>query len=134
MPSIAGRLLVSRASPGTHRGCGVYLARGTRRALIQRGMVNSAKRCSEDEPYGVGAEDIVAERDRSALRQEALAEASDGLRDRLRRYEVKLILEALEASRGNQTEAARRLKVPLRMLAHKMKMLGIRRRGYEAGP
>jgi DNA-binding NtrC family response regulator len=53
-----------------------------------------------------------------------------GLRERLRRYEVKLILEALEATEGNQTKAAVRLKLPLRTLAHKMKALGIKRRGY----
>jgi DNA-binding NtrC family response regulator len=53
-----------------------------------------------------------------------------GLRERLRRYEVKLILEALKATDGNQTKAAARLKLPLRTLAHKMKSLGIRRRGY----
>jgi DNA-binding NtrC family response regulator len=97
-------------------------------------MVNSAKKCSEGGLTGIGAGDREAERGRSAPRPQALAEAGDGLRDRLRHYEVKLILEALEASRGNQTEAARRLKVPLRTLAHKMKILGIRRRGYEAGP
>jgi DNA-binding NtrC family response regulator len=56
-----------------------------------------------------------------------------GLRERLRRYEVKLILGALDAAGGNQTEAARRLKVPLRTLAYKMKMLGIKRRGYAPG-
>jgi DNA-binding NtrC family response regulator len=57
----------------------------------------------------------------------------EGLRERLRRYEIKLILEALDAAGGNQTQAARLLKIPLRTLVHKMKVLGIRRRSYEAG-
>jgi DNA-binding NtrC family response regulator len=54
-----------------------------------------------------------------------------GLREALRRYEVQLILKALEATGGNQTRAARLLKLPLRTLAHKMKMFGIRKRSYE---
>jgi DNA-binding NtrC family response regulator len=87
--------------------------------------------------HELGTDRDLEERERERERerdQDSEPDAGDGgLRDSLRRYEVKLILKALEATGGNQTKAARILKVPLRTLAHKMKMLGIRKRGYEAG-
>jgi DNA-binding NtrC family response regulator len=51
---------------------------------------------------------------------------------RLKRYEVDLILDALGAADGNQTEAAKRLRMPLRTLVHKIKTLGIKRAGFTA--
>jgi DNA-binding NtrC family response regulator len=45
----------------------------------------------------------------------------------LQEYEEKLIREALEACRWNQTEAARMLGMPLRTLVHKLTTLGLRR-------
>jgi DNA-binding NtrC family response regulator len=59
-------------------------------------------------------------------------EESMDLRARVRRYEVQLILSALEVTGGNQTQAARLLKIPLRTLAYKIKTLGIMRPGYTA--
>jgi DNA-binding NtrC family response regulator/pSer/pThr/pTyr-binding forkhead associated (FHA) protein len=47
-------------------------------------------------------------------------------KDRVRQFETELILEALRASGGNQTEAARRLRMPLRTLVHKLKAYGIK--------
>jgi DNA-binding NtrC family response regulator len=47
-------------------------------------------------------------------------------------YERRLIEDALAAAGGNQTEAARRLRVPIRTLTHKMQQLGIRRPGRGA--
>ena len=52
------------------------------------------------------------------------------LRTRVRRYEARLIVEALRAERGNQTHAARRLQIPLRTLVHRIKLLGIDKRDY----
>jgi DNA-binding NtrC family response regulator len=51
--------------------------------------------------------------------------ASAGLRARVQAYEAAIIHEALEAARGSRSEAARLLGIPLRTLAHKIKMLGI---------
>jgi DNA-binding NtrC family response regulator len=52
------------------------------------------------------------------------------LRARMRRYEIRLIVEALRRDGGNQTHAARRLGLPLRTLVHRMKLLGIRKADY----
>lgn len=54
----------------------------------------------------------------------------EGLKAMLRNHEIQLILDALQICQGNQTEAARLLKVPLRTLAHKIKTLGIKKRGF----
>lgn len=48
----------------------------------------------------------------------------------MRRYEAKLLLAALRAAEGNQTEAAKRLNLPRRTFQHKIKLHGIRRLGY----
>ncbi|PIE18075.1 MAG: hypothetical protein CSA65_06490 [Proteobacteria bacterium] len=45
---------------------------------------------------------------------------------RVQRYERALILDALRAAKGNQSDAARRLRIPRRTLVHKLKSLGIR--------
>jgi transcriptional regulator with PAS, ATPase and Fis domain len=52
------------------------------------------------------------------------------LRARIKRYEKQLIVDALRAESGNQTQAARRLKIPLRTLVHKIKQLAIARSDY----
>jgi transcriptional regulator with PAS, ATPase and Fis domain len=49
------------------------------------------------------------------------------LKTRLERFERDVILEALRETNGNQTEAARRLEVPLRTLQHKISAHGIKR-------
>jgi two-component system response regulator AtoC len=48
-------------------------------------------------------------------------------KDRVRQYETELILEALRRAGGNQTQAAKHLRMPLRTLVHKMKSYGIRK-------
>ncbi|WP_437803974.1 sigma 54-interacting transcriptional regulator [Sorangium sp. So ce693] len=53
-----------------------------------------------------------------------------GLKTRLDQIEAELLLEALRASDWNQTEAARRLELPLRTLQHKIKVYGIKKLGY----
>ena len=47
-------------------------------------------------------------------------------KDRVREFETRLILSALKVSQWNQTEAARRLRMPLRTLVHKIKAYGIK--------
>ncbi|KYF82697.1 Fis family transcriptional regulator [Sorangium cellulosum] len=55
---------------------------------------------------------------------------SGGLKTRLEQIEADLLLQALRASDWNQTEAARRLELPLRTLQHKIKVYGIKKLGY----
>jgi two-component system, NtrC family, response regulator AtoC len=45
----------------------------------------------------------------------------------VKKYEVDLMLDALRRTRGNQTEAARLLKMPLRTLVHKLRAYGIKK-------
>ena len=59
--------------------------------------------------------------------QSSVTEESGDLRARLQRYEMQIILDALRATRWNQTEAARQLGMPLRTLVHKIKVLGIKK-------
>ena len=49
------------------------------------------------------------------------------VRQQTRALETEMIVEALRRAEGNQTEAARLLKMPVRTLAHKMKELGIKK-------
>ncbi|AUX23525.1 sigma-54 dependent transcriptional regulator [Sorangium cellulosum] len=56
--------------------------------------------------------------------------AAGGLKIRLEQIEADLLIEALRASDWNQTEAARRLELPLRTLQHKIKVYGIKKLGY----
>lgn len=49
-------------------------------------------------------------------------------KERVRKYETGLILDALRKSNGNQTQAAKMLKMPLRTLVHKIKAYGIKKR------
>jgi DNA-binding NtrC family response regulator len=60
----------------------------------------------------------------------ALVEDVD-FKERVRQYEVNLILSALKRCEGNQTQAAKMLRIPLRTLVHKIKAYGIRKM-YEA--
>ena len=51
----------------------------------------------------------------------------------MEQFERETIVEALRDADGSQTEAARRLDVPLRTLQHKIKALGIKRGHYAVG-
>lgn len=55
------------------------------------------------------------------------ADDSTDFRDRVREFETDLIRDALLRSNGNQTEAARLLRMPLRTFVHKLKALGIKK-------
>jgi DNA-binding NtrC family response regulator len=46
----------------------------------------------------------------------------------VRRYEAKLIVQALQKANGNQTEAAKALGLPLRTLVHKIQTYGIKKK------
>ncbi|MGE0790500.1 MAG: sigma 54-interacting transcriptional regulator [Sandaracinaceae bacterium] len=50
----------------------------------------------------------------------------EDFKDRVRSYETKLILDALRRTDGNQTEAARLLRIPVRTLVYKLRAFGIR--------
>lgn len=48
-------------------------------------------------------------------------------KQQMRLLERRLLLRALERAGGVQTEAAKRLEMPLRTFVHKLKVLGIKR-------
>ena len=48
-------------------------------------------------------------------------------KERVRAYETQLILDALRRTGGNQTQAAKILRMPLRTLVHKLRSLGIKK-------
>ncbi|MCB9596969.1 MAG: sigma 54-interacting transcriptional regulator [Sandaracinaceae bacterium] len=55
-------------------------------------------------------------------------EGDADFKDRVKTYETKLILDALERAEGNQTKAAQLLRMPVRTLVYKIKAYGIRDR------
>jgi transcriptional regulator with GAF, ATPase, and Fis domain len=55
------------------------------------------------------------------------------LKERMDSIEASLLVEALREAGWNQTEAARRLNLPLRTLQHKIKAFGIKKIGYRVG-
>ena len=83
----------------------------------------------EDLPEKVRAVPSVATRTPPAPSDTSEATTADDLdfKEIMRKHEASVIEGALAACSGNQTEAARRLKMPLRTFVHKLKTLGIRR-------
>jgi two-component system response regulator AtoC len=57
------------------------------------------------------------------------ASGDASFRERIQRYEAELIAEALRECRFNQSEAARRLNMPLRSMVRKIKSYGLAARG-----
>lgn len=51
-------------------------------------------------------------------------------KERMEKLEVEVLIGALREAGWNQTEAARRLGMPLRTLQYKIKQHGIKRGGY----
>jgi DNA-binding NtrC family response regulator len=82
----------------------------------------------EDLPQRVRGSDLPPESQRTGDR--SIDEDAD-YKERVRRYEIELIVQALTKAGGNQTEAARILKMPLRTLVHKIQTYGIKKR-FEA--
>lgn len=64
----------------------------------------------------------------------AEANPPTGLREQLAAAETQIILEALRATDGNRTKAARRLHVPVRSLSHRIRVLGIKKLGFGTDP
>jgi DNA-binding NtrC family response regulator len=58
----------------------------------------------------------------------AMGSLPSDYREHVRKFEVDLILRALHKHDGNQTEAAKALKLPLRTLVHKMQRYGIKKK------
>jgi DNA-binding NtrC family response regulator len=56
-----------------------------------------------------------------------LPETDADFKDRVKQFETDLIIDALRKAQGNQTEAAKMLRMPLRTLVHKIKTLGIKK-------
>jgi DNA-binding NtrC family response regulator len=54
----------------------------------------------------------------------------EGLRSWLEQVEREAIVSVLKEVGGRPADAARRLQMPLRTLQHRMKSLGVKRRGY----
>jgi DNA-binding NtrC family response regulator len=61
------------------------------------------------------------------------AQAPLDLRASVQQHEAQVIMEALQQAGGNRSEAARRLRIPLRTLSHKMQQMGIKRLGFGVG-
>jgi two-component system, NtrC family, response regulator AtoC len=55
-------------------------------------------------------------------------DAGGDIKERVRRYEAELLLQALRDNDWNQTKTAAALKMPLRTLVNKMRVLGLRKR------
>jgi DNA-binding NtrC family response regulator len=60
----------------------------------------------------------------------ASTEPDLNIKEKVKRYEAQLLLEALSKHDWNQTRTAKALGIPLRTLVHKMKQYGLRKR-YE---
>jgi DNA-binding NtrC family response regulator/pSer/pThr/pTyr-binding forkhead associated (FHA) protein len=54
-------------------------------------------------------------------------QSDSDFKDRVKQYEIELILDALRRAEGNQTQAAKLLRMPLRTLVHKIKSYGIKK-------
>ncbi len=73
---------------------------------------------------------VTAEPDGDTPCSAALADEIN-LRSEVQRYEMELILRALDGADGDRNLAARRLGLPVRTLAHKLKKFGITRKNYD---
>ena len=96
------------------------------RNVIERAVVVCAGEQvgPEDLPERIrgGAADVVT----SSSVSEPPPDDAD-FKDRVRQYETQLILDALKRCGGNQTMAAKMLRMPLRTLVHKLKQYGIKK-------
>jgi DNA-binding NtrC family response regulator len=79
------------------------------------------------ESGGFGGRPTAVDSAGSAPEYDPVDAAGGAFRDRVQAYEVKLITDALEAARGNQSRAAELLQMPLRTLVHKIKVFGLKK-------
>ena len=108
----ARRRLMDHAWPGNVRELRNAIERA---AVLSRSDVVEL----EDLPESLRAHVSVPLADASASAQP--------FKDRIRQYEIELIVDALRRSDGNQTAAAKLLGMPLRTLVHKIKQYGIKK-------
>jgi two-component system response regulator AtoC len=116
----AEKLLRSYDWPGNVRELRNVIERAV--VIAQEGMVTA---------------DDLSERVRRGLTPEtqpmgALDDDGLSVKEKVKRYESQLLLEALQANDWNQTRTADALGMPLRTLVHKMKVLGLKKR-YDSG-
>jgi DNA-binding NtrC family response regulator len=115
-----GALIEVRDLPGRIQASGA--GRGASAAVAAQdrddGPVSSSGSPTPGPPSGPVAEVAEGEED-------PLAEEGGELKARVQRYEARLIRAALEAAGWNRAEAAKALGLPLRTLAHKIKVLEI---------
>jgi two-component system, NtrC family, response regulator AtoC len=101
--------------------------------VIQRASVMAAGRTigADDLPERVRTKaphpdtaDLATRESRARALEEDDGEAAD-FKSQMTRAEIQILVNALERTAWNQTEAAHRLQMPLRTLVHKIKKLGI---------
>lgn len=109
--------LLSYAFPGNVR----QLKNAIERAAV---VCSHGQIALEDLPPQVWREPLVEEPAPGVIAS-ARGAAQESLPQRVRAFEINLIREALEATRGNQAQAARRLGVPRRTLASKVHGYGL---------
>jgi len=97
------------------------------RNVIERAVViaRDERITVEDLPEKVQRSDVAAPRPAEPVTSEG------SLKERLAEVEARFILEALEAAGWDRRRAAGDLGLPLRTLAHKMQLHGIRRQRYD---
>jgi two-component system, NtrC family, response regulator AtoC len=86
----------------------------------------------------IGADDMRLQSEVSSRRatptlRVPVSPADGKLKDRVRAYEAELIIDALKQHGWNQTETARALNMPVRTLAHKIQLYGLKDRFHEDG-
>ncbi len=121
---------VRRIDEGAERLLADYSWPGNVREL--RNVIERAALLAQEQTITV---DDLSERVRRAAAPVAPAAAGPALpegeagsiKDKLRRYEAGLLLEALKAHDWNQTRTAEALGMPLRTLVHKMRTLGLKK-------
>lgn len=119
-------LLQSYAWPGNIRELRNVVERAV--VIAEHDLIGSA-----DLPQRIVAGEVPAARNEKGGGWDSVTsvrERGETFRACIERLEAQIILEALEETRGNQAEAARRLEMPRRTLVHKIKVLGLRREDY----
>lgn len=117
--------LVAYEWPGNERELEGVLARATR--LADHGPITLEHLPARVQRLIGGVRDARAPTNPRAPLVVDTQPSPPGLRDALRAYERRVILEALARAGDVQTRAAVLLEIPLRTLVHKLKALGIKR-------
>ena len=128
----ASELLMAHAWPGNVR----ELKNAIERAVV---ITEGSAVGVADLPMSLARAGAPAEQASAAPQSPgAVASAGSGeaeledFKTKMNRLEAEVLLEALSACGGNQTQAARRLQMPLRTLVHKIKAHDLRKGSYTA--